>query len=122
MARGLIAGFLLAFALTAATGSASELRSSVTSQGRPYSAPAGRGALSRHLHFQRYGHQFAPVPAFIGGYGEGDFSEAPESAVPSVATAVGVRTPRDLPPCQEVATGGVLVVRGSYCSHGSAVQ
>lgn len=119
MRRGLITGFLLAFALTAATGFTSEIRSSMTSLARPYIAPVVHGAFSRRLHLQRSGHQFAPIPAFIGGYGLGDFSEAPESAVPSVTVAAGVRTPGDLPPCQEVATGGVLVVRGSSCSHRS---
>jgi hypothetical protein len=105
---GRLATFVLALAL-AASAAAVEARDFEPDAGRLMRAPP-------HRFHARLPRQPGALPAFYGGYDVGDAGVT--AAAPTAPAAAPIPAPMaaELPPCQEVAAGGVTVVRGSACS------
>jgi hypothetical protein len=98
--------FVLALALAA----------SAVADARDFAPDAGRvmRAPPHRFHAPRLPRQPEALPAFFGGYDVDDVgvtAAAPAAPAPTLAPMAA-----ELPPCQEVAAGGVTVVRGNACS------
>jgi hypothetical protein len=103
------------FALTLALAA-----SAAAVDARDFASDAGRvmRAAPHRFHAPRFSRQPGALPAFFGDYdlGDGAVTAAAQTVTPPAPLSPSAPITAALPPCQEVAAGGVTVMRGSACS------